>query len=360
MNRFTQLQEPAAEARIQADLDRIVAAVRATAGPRDSLAAVFLLGGYARGDGTAVQSSPGSWRGFNDYDLLLMFDSAPEDPGPYQQLARDLARELEIDFVDLGLASRQDLETGQATLFWYEFYRSHRVLWRRPGTTWSFPDLSLDSLDPLESVRLLHNRGMSLLWSALRLWPQGVPRSATENASPEDRRFGVIAGHKAVLAAGEARLLPEWWSLSQAERAGKVLNAPPPWAGADFPERYRRAVAFRRAPDDAEEEDATALWAAAREAMDGAMREEHRSWLERPFETWAQQRRLVRRLIYADRIRSPRRLKRWLTGRAPTDTSEPGWFAELPRLLFRDSGHEPWTSPDWRRDARRLIQAWHP
>lgn len=359
---YTQLGEPRAEARIQADLDRIVAAVRDTAAGGDALSAVFLLGGYARGDGTAVEASPGSWRGFNDYDLLLGFESSPREPDRYARLAASLARMLEIDFVDLGVASREQLETGQPTLFWYEFYQSHRLLWQAADAApFRFPPLKLEALDPLEGVRLAHNRGMALLWAALRLWPEGPPGESPVTRDPEALRFSRIACHKAVLAAAEVRLLPEKWALSQEERAQRVFDEPPSWADPRFLARYRNAVAFRRSPGHGTGEDVGALWFQARKDLEQGMREIHSPWLGTSDASWGAGRRRLQRQLYWNRLKSPRSLKRWLSGRNPSWHSEPGWFAELPRLLFRGP-EEPWARgwKPWRESARMLIQAWHP
>ena len=73
---YTALAVPEGEARVAADLDRILAAVRAEAAS-DPLVAVFLIGGYARGEGAVVRGDDGEPRGFNDYDLLLLFADTP-------------------------------------------------------------------------------------------------------------------------------------------------------------------------------------------------------------------------------------------------------------------------------------------
>ncbi len=62
MTSFTAAAIPAAEARVAGDLARIVEAVRGEAAA-DSLLAVFLLGGYARGEGAVRTAEDGDAAG---------------------------------------------------------------------------------------------------------------------------------------------------------------------------------------------------------------------------------------------------------------------------------------------------------
>jgi predicted nucleotidyltransferase len=334
MSRYTVEGSSEAEERVARDLARILAEVRARGG--EELLAVFLLGGYARGEGAVVRDAAGTLRGFNDYDLLLVF-RAPAPPAPYRALARDLARELGIDFVDLGLATPRDLANAPPTLFWYELGEAHRVLWRRDGGP-APRRIPGDRLDPAEGPRLLLNRGLALLWAGLRLWPDSAPDAGLPAADPAEIRFAVIASHKAVLAAGDAALLGAGrYDLRQPERE-RLLAAEPAlwsaWAPQGFLDAYREAAAFRRRPVLPGGAEAVLLWRRGRTALQAG------------FRAWGGGAAFARPSAL-------RGLARRLRGEPP---EEARLFAGLDALLLGDISGDA----AWRRRGLALVRAWHP
>jgi len=362
MRPYTAGGDPRGEARVAADLQRIADAVR-HASPGDDLAAIVLLGGYARGEGTVVAGADGMVRGFNDYDLLIVFEKEPSDRERFRELSRGLAEELEIDFVDLGLVARGALAEAPATLFWYELGEAHRILWSRPGLDLRLPRFSPEALEPEESSRLLLNRGMALLWAALMLWPEETPGSESLVADAATLRFCSIAAHKAVLAAGDAALLRAGIYTPSQELRGERLGrrgdlldwAPPGFLGA-----YARAAAFRRDPRVGKAAEVVSLWRASWAFHEAGFRASETARLGRGFEGWDDHARLARGNAITRNVGSPRRairtLRRGLLEGIWLPVEEK-LFALMPSLLYvgpRAGGEA------WRRGALEAIREWHP
>ena len=351
---------------MSADLARIVEAVRAEAAA-DSLLAVFLLGGYARGEGAVRAADDGTLRGFNDYDLLLVFSTHPRRPARFADLSRRLARELEIDFVDLGLATLRDLAVAPPTLFWYELGEAHRLLWSRPEGAPQLPRIRLGDIDPAEGSLLLLNRGLALLWAGTRLWPGSGPGSGSVTEDPAELRFATIAAHKAVSAAGDAALLRgNAYTPSQSGRLAVLLSRPEitGWAADGFLDAYARAVAFRRQPLPLAPNDAAALWREARAHHERGFRAAEETRLAEAIPDWAVYREMQR----ARAVRRPpsvrdvlRRVRRALRGGRAVD-AEARWMREMSRLLYDipkgDGNRVPGGS--WRERTLELVSEWHP
>ena len=364
MKPFTSLASPAAEARVSRDLDRITGMVRAAA-TDDRLLGIFLLGGYARGEGAVRSAADGGLRGFNDYDLLLVFASPPASPERYTELSRRLARELEIDFVDLGTATPRDLVDAPPSLFWYELGEGHRRLWVREGARIELPRFRREDLDPDEGSRLLLNRGMALLWAALRLWPEGTPGEGPTASDSGEVRFSVIAAHKAVLAAGDAALLrTRAYDLSQQVRRVTLRDRPELWSWAEpgFLEAYERAAAFRRDPRPVGPGEAALLWRTAQSHHRAGFRAAEEVRFAAALPNWGEHGRRVRaraRRRAARPREAVRALKRsvregsWLT-------REDRFFLGLPRYLYAPRPADRAAALAWRDRALNLVRAWHP
>jgi len=360
MSGLTALGIPGGEARIRSDLDRIIRDVR-DAAHGDTLAGVVLLGGYARGEGAVVEMDDGTWRGFNDYDLLLVFEGEPADRAMYAALSKSLAADLEIDFVDLGIALRDELVDPPATLFWFELGEIGKVLWQDAESA----DVVIPRIDPgtipgaEEGAMLLLNRGMALLWAGARLWGDPPP------ALP-DVAFSVIAAHKVVLAAGDAHLLAQGtYSVYQAERRARLESEPPSWAGDGFGAAYAAACEFRRSPAPTTVEACRELWVRSRDHHEAGFRHLENLRLRTTLARWEDHSRRSRDAAYRRRLGSPRgvasAIRRRLRGGAvipPTDL----FFGRLSGLLYGPSPAD-WSSSDlaaWKSRAMELVQQWHP
>ena len=371
MTAYTAEATPAGEARVRADLEAILSAVRREA-ETDGLLAVHLLGGYAKGEGAVVPAPDGTRRGFNDYDLLLVFSAPPARPERYAGLSARLARELEIDFVDLGIATPPALEAAPPTLFWYEFGEAHLELWRAPGARVSPRRIEAKDLDPEEGSRLLMNRGMALLWAAVRLWPHSAAGEAPPVEDPAELRFAAIAAHKAVTAAGDAALLRAGaYAPLQQERLARLRARPEltAWAGPGFLEAYAAAADYRRHPGPLAPAAVAALWWTARAHHEAGFRDAERARLGTGFADWPDHGRLVRargRRRLARPREAVRAVKRLLTG-GGWMRAEDRFLLDLPGLLYDLPGATPsgrgpaaGNATRWREEAMTAVRRWHP
>jgi hypothetical protein len=322
---------------------------------------VVLLGGYARGEGAIVRAEDGTLRGFNDYDLLLILDRPAGDPGRYARLGVELAGEVEIDFVDLGLATPDQLTTPVGTLFRHERGEAHRVLWEREPGAVVIPPVPVASLEPAEASRLLRNRGMALVWAGLRLWPEGVPGRGEAHPAPGHLGFCVTASHKAILAAGDAALLLAGdYHVSQEERLRRISgpSAPAAWIDAGFRDDYAAAVAYRRQPDPAATPAPGALWARARDRHETAYRAAETRRLGTSFADWGEHAARAESDARRRRMRGAMRgAVRRLLGRSGGESDPDAFLERLPGLLYGEPAGDPAVH---RRDREEAVHAWHP
>jgi len=140
-------------------LERCVQAIRGRC-PRGS--AIILTGGFGRGEGTMLAET-GPWRPANDYDFLVIGGAAAEVEG----LGDQLARELGIDFVDIGVAPVFPvLDPGRQSD--YDLRHGSTILWGDPLALDRLPCLTPARIDAFEGAYLLGNRfgGLALALSA--------------------------------------------------------------------------------------------------------------------------------------------------------------------------------------------------
>ncbi len=366
MTPFTAVANPGAEARVAGDLAHIVEAVRAEAA-LDSLLAMFLLGGYARGEGAVRIADDGTLRGFNDYDVLLVFSVRPRRPERFAKLSRRLARELEIDFVDLGLFTPRDLAVAPPTLFWYELGEAHRLLWAGPGDAPRLQRIPIGDIDPAEGSRLLLNRGLALLWAGARLWSGSAPGLGSVSEDPDELRFATIAAHKSVTAGGDAALLrSNAYVPSQAGRQALLASRPDltRWAAEGYLDAYARAVAFRRQPMPIAASDAAALWWEARKHHERGFRAAEEVRLGTAILDWEVYPELLRRRAgrRPSNVRDAlRRVRRALLGGRAVD-AEARWMREMSELLYGASlgGGRSVSGRSWKERALAVVTEWHP
>lgn len=405
---FTTTGDERAEGRIGADLDRIVARLRAVVPPA-AFQSLALIGGFARGEGAVIVGSDGLPRGFNDYDLVLLVRE-PIDEAPVRRAALELARELEIDFVDVGVVTPRHLGVAPNTVFWYELRAGHRVLAGEPDAFQRLPERDPASLPMEEGVRLLVNRGLSLLWARLDL---DEASAVGGGLLPGRRRFVVNSIQKAVLAIGDADLIAAGrYHISYRERARRVAMAPPAFllesvgsGGASgvaaFQAAHAAATRFKLGPEIPGDAVAALLvrWSSVRGWHEAALRWCESRRVGRRLTEWAAYpTRLARESIqaglrhpgsYLRERRSTPDLRGWArhwldpersfrarlpfllygvpaSGALSADPAAPvdPWAhfkADLLAAGLTDIPREPAARQErWRGATRRLLKEWHP
>jgi len=149
--------------RVEEQLGRVIESVCRLC---PDLAALILVGGYARGEGTPLHLSE-SETPFNDYDLIVVTRGWLQ--GRRHGLRRRidlLAEKLTVELgiaVDLHVESVSHLRRLPPTLFNIEAIHGHRVLWGDRDIMKCAPAHPIEAVPRVEAARLLLNRGALLL-----------------------------------------------------------------------------------------------------------------------------------------------------------------------------------------------------
>ncbi len=206
----------------------------------DSLAALVLVGSYARGEG-AVQRHGSRWVGHNDFDLVCVMKDkfVRRYHDTLRKIAAECKEQVLVD-VDLWPISRSDLATAPQTLFWLDVSMGGARVLHGESTVLdplrgrSSRDISMD-----ECARLLANRASGLALSRLGgTW-----------SSPD---ICARHMHKAVLACGDARLLSvHRYASTLGDRSSTLATICSEHPTLhQLPSLYQDAIAYRSAPGD--------------------------------------------------------------------------------------------------------------
>lgn len=234
---YSLLNNAQLDERISNDLDEICECLKAQ--PEfDDVISIILVGGYGRGEGTALfkEKSVGP---YNDYDLVLVTTSSwnPFKIKKFKRVLSDLSIGLEQKLgiaVDLMPITVNDLSHAKPTLFNTEMRLGHKVLYGPPQSLFTMPELKLPSLPKEEGLRLLLNRAMLLI----------LIEGDLDN---RDRRLRYI--HKNHLALGDALLILNSQNrLHYSEKADLVdqlIQESVPEEFAEVSKWYRQAIDFK-------------------------------------------------------------------------------------------------------------------
>ena len=225
------------------------------------LAAIYLGGGYGRGEGGVFRDAGGKPHPYNDLDFFVFTSKAPRRrrrgiDRAVASVAERWKEKLGID-VDFGPAKNvRALKREVRTLMFQELRHGYRQVWGERDVLAAFPALDAKEISPSEGARLLLNRGMGLLLAAER-----------DVADPANAGFILRNLNKAVLGSADALLIA---AQSYRYRAEERLAAFGTLAGKGgiAPERVREygaALEFKARPDSRIPEDWDARWNAVRE-----------------------------------------------------------------------------------------------
>lgn len=190
-NRYTLDPSPAADAMVQNHLDRILAALKNTVG---EVEAVVLTGSFGRGEGGVFRDAAGQLQPVNDYDLIVV--DRRNLGNSLHTLGRSIARELEIDFVDMsqsdGVWANMPL-----TIFNYDLKYGSQVIAGDRAVLDRLPAYASASIPVYELLRLLLNRTGGLLSGLRGEFLDG------SNPAPDAQRYLTNQVVKAYLALGD-------------------------------------------------------------------------------------------------------------------------------------------------------------
>jgi hypothetical protein len=237
--RYTRHEAVAAEAVVRAHLDRVLQSIAQRVGPVE---AVVLTGSFGRGEGGVYRDEAGRYLPVNDYDLTVV--DARNLSAPLAGLGEELARELDIDFVDLSWSDGR-WEQWPLTIANYDLKYGSQVIAGNPAILDRLPAYASADLPPEEIVRLLLNRTAGLLIGLRGEFLAGRPPTDRE------RRFLTNQIAKALMALGDWHLF-QWrgYDSSYARRRQRFASlAPGAGVGTGIAGRICQAYDFKCRPD---------------------------------------------------------------------------------------------------------------
>ena len=246
---FTGVRDPEIEALFARTLPQLADDVRALASPK--LVGLWLGGGYGRGEGGVFYAEGRPSRPYNDIDFFVFTEGASDEEkdalaASLEPVAAKYAAVFGADVDFCRPRNPPDYKKDEDRLMIQELKRGHLALIGGDGLLDHVKALEPGELPRMEALRLLMNRGMGLVLAAQKV---------RDLAAPADRAFFVRNLNKAVLGAGDARLLAAGryaWTL--AERVARL----------DDPD-YEAAAAFKLRPTDALAAPPAAAWRQARD-----------------------------------------------------------------------------------------------
>jgi hypothetical protein len=237
--RFTGDGSQEAEAVVLAHLERIVQAVGERVG---AVEAIVLTGSFGRGEGGVYRDAAGIIRPVNDYDLLVI--DRRNLQATLAGLGESLARELGIDFVDLGWSDGQWSQLP-LTIFHYDLKFGSQVIAGDRTVLDRIPAYASADMPPYEIVKLLLNRSAGLL--------SGLTGEPLQGAAPtaDAARYRINQAAKALMAVGDWHLL-RWEGFDSSYRlrsARFAALAPGVGLPAEQVDAIVAAYAFKCRPD---------------------------------------------------------------------------------------------------------------
>ena len=223
-NRFTAEGDPAVEQAIADMLRRLADDIRRLAD--SDHVAIYLGGGYGRGEGGVLITQDGHHLPYNDLDFFAFskglssarrkaFDGKLAEIAPaYEKIAG-----VSVDFAPVKKIEK--LRCERHTLMYQELLNSHRLVCG-PDLLAEVPCPDAHELPYLEALRLLVNRGMGLLFSAQRLAAAHVDDDGGL-IDAEATDFAIRNLHKAALGAGDALLIAQKRYDYNLERRLKII-----------------------------------------------------------------------------------------------------------------------------------------
>lgn len=247
--RYTRIGDIALEQRISTWLREIAADLEAL-NPAHRPLAVYLGGGYGRGDGGVAMKANGSSL-YNDLDFFVFgknFLHCRRINRALPKLHRKWSELLEVD-VDFSQAKPETcLSDLFPTLMFQELLQGHEQIYGERDVLAGLPRLLPRDLPAIEGFRLLLNRGAGILFAAERiLAPSGM--------DCQQRDFAVRNLHKAVLGCGDALLLVRGrYHWKSDERLQELRSLQLPFV-EELTEAYEKALDFKALPQKDEEKD---------------------------------------------------------------------------------------------------------
>ncbi|HQU08580.1 MAG TPA: alkaline phosphatase family protein [Opitutales bacterium] len=179
-------------------------------------ATIVLGGAYGRAQGGIMRTQTGTFKAVNDYDFWVFCEDAPSNAQQkLSELSGHLAIQFELDFMDIALHTRDNLNQWPATLAHYDLKYGSVVLAGNADILNKFPHYAPAEIPLCEAIILILNRIAGILLE---------PADYLQSPAPWPRmfRYQLI---KSTLALGDAELI-RWkdYSPSYLDRAARFQS----------------------------------------------------------------------------------------------------------------------------------------
>lgn len=274
---FTVHCDPVIDRRIERDLGLIR---RRLTAELTAVRALVLVGGFGRGEGSVLLDS-GEPRPMNDYDVVLIVEQEDTlERTALRELARALAREVDIWHVDLIPMAESRLSTLPFTMFNYDMKYGGYVFYGPPQILDVIPTMNPHEM-PLE-------QGQVLLFNRLICMLECFSWHYLSSDIPHDQEFFLVKQcGKVVLACADALLLlNRWYHHSYQERARQLREQ---FAGRPrMVQLIEEATDFKLKPTTEIDADAIAYWFEVRDIYEDTFKDFVSTVYGRDFANWLQ------------------------------------------------------------------------
>lgn len=250
---FTIDGDDALESHLERTCARVLSGARGLIPPQ-KLEALFLGGGYGRGEGGVLRHPAGD-RPYNDLEFYVAIGgNRHANEFRYRRRLEVLGEilthlaEVEVEFKITSLA---ELAARPVSMFSYDLVEGHRLLWGRADAhllAGCDHHRCAENIPPVEATRLLMNRCSGLLFARARLAAEPFTSSAADFVRRNVAKAQLACGD-AMLAAGGLYL----WSCRERRRWLQRLARRAPWPWRDDLLRHHAAgVEFKLHPESGE------------------------------------------------------------------------------------------------------------
>ena len=241
--RYTRIADPVVEERLAQHLSEMACDLGSLA-PGCRPLAVYLGGGYGRGDGGVAVKDDGSSGLYNDLDLFVFgknFFHCRRIDRALQTLQNKWSKLLEVEVEFSAAKNIRRLSGFSSTLMFQELLQGHQQIFGEYDVLREVPRLLREELPLAEGARLFLNRGAGMLFAAQRIL-------SLTAMSDEQRDFAVRNLHKAALGCGDALLLMlHQYRWKSDERLAELKMLQLPFA-VELVEAYSEALVFKAQP----------------------------------------------------------------------------------------------------------------
>lgn len=177
--------------------------------------AIFLCGGYGRGEGAWYEDGNGNAMPYNDYDLAVITDY-PLTVEKTEILRKEMAREIGIKWIDIAYYSEKMLRTLRPTIHNVDLLSGSKCIYGNENALDVCPHLDATKIGFRDIVILMRIR----LWTFLGSW-----NGDFHDMPIEEARFFKNQMAKATLSLCDLYLIPlKKYTASYQERAKLLCN----------------------------------------------------------------------------------------------------------------------------------------